>query len=102
MSYKEVPALTQEMCFFWEGSVLHYLAGLKEQKPEIYEDIMADTQLLQLIQDFCSYTKEQLYLAPSVNKDSDSLKVIRDWANDNVSRAQKAEISNILNNAKAE
>jgi len=100
--YKEVPALTQELCFFWEGSVLHYLAGLKEQKPEIYEDIMADTQLLQLIQDFCSYTKEQLYLAPSVNKDSDSLKVIRDWANDNVSRAQKAEISNILNNAKAE
>lgn len=95
--YDKVPALTQEMCYFWEGSVLHYLAGLQEKKPEAYAQIMEDKQLLQLIVDLSSYTKEQLLLAPSIDLDSDTLGITKNWAHDDVAKAQMTAIQGALN-----
>lgn len=94
--FTELSSHTQEMCYFWEGAVLHYLACLQEKNPDAYSKIMQDQTILILLDNLFSYTREQISLSRRVDRDEEMLMMKR-WAEDEVAQIQREEIANRIN-----
>lgn len=48
--------------WFWDGAIGAYLRGLEREKPEVYNKLMSDESLVQILSDCCSYINSQVAL----------------------------------------
>lgn len=79
--------------YFWDGALGCYLRALREQRPELYRDLMADGSFAGVLSDTCACVDEQISLI-RVRDDpacDGELAELAAWAEDQGVRALLAE-----------
>lgn len=81
--------------YFWHGTILHYLSGLKENNPETYEKLINNDDFIDVVYELLNYGKSQTWeLGVKILEDETCI-AIKSWAKDDEAIAQFNEIASI-------